>query len=175
VLDVFGGKITTYRRLAEAALGKLRPNFPGMGSPWTAGVALPGGDFPHDGVAAQAPGLRREHPFLDEGWAGRLVRGDGTDAARMLEGVRGVDDMGERFGSDLTEREVRWMREREWARTADDVLWRRSKLGLRLSPAEAGRLAGWMDGAAAEAAPAAIGNETAEPATRAAMPGFHSS
>jgi glycerol-3-phosphate dehydrogenase len=102
------------------------------------------------------------------------VRSYGIDAERMLEGVRGVDDMGERFGWDLTEREVRWMRDREWARTVDDVLWRRSKLGLRLSPAEAGRLADWMDGPAAETAPPVIGSETAEPATRPVIPGFHS-
>jgi glycerol-3-phosphate dehydrogenase len=136
-------------------------------------VALPGGNFPHDGVAALAAVLRREHPFLDEGWAGRLLRGYGTDAGRMLEGVRVVDDMGERFGWDLTEREVRWMRDREWARTVDDVLWRRSKLGLRLSPAEARRLADWMDGPEAETAPAAIAGDT-EPPIRPVIPGFHS-
>jgi glycerol-3-phosphate dehydrogenase len=149
VLDVFGGKITTYRRLAEAALAKLRPRFPEMRGPWTAGAPLPGGDFPHDGVPALAAALRRDHRFLDDAWAGRLARGYGTEAATLLAGARTAADLGERFGWDLTEREVRWLREREWALTAEDVLWRRTKLGLRLSAAEAARLADWMRGAAA--------------------------
>jgi glycerol-3-phosphate dehydrogenase len=143
-LDIFGGKITTYRRLAEAALDKLRPHIPGMGGAWTAGAPLPGGDLPPGGPAALAAGLRRDHPFLDQAWAGRLARSYGTDAAKLLAGARAAEDLGRRFGWNLTEREVRWMCDREWARTAEDVLWRRSKLGLRLTPAEAARLDAWM-------------------------------
>ena len=83
-------------------------------------------------------------PFLDAAWAARLVRGYGTEAAAMLAGARTAADLGERFGWDLTEREVRWLMEREWAVTAEDVLWRRTKLGLRLDAGEAARLAEWM-------------------------------
>ncbi len=153
-VDVFGGKITTYRRLSEAVLAKLAGVFPAMGGPWTARAPLPGGDFPVDGRAALAAALEAEFPFLDASWAARLVRGYGTDAAAMLAGARGAADLGERFGSDLTEREVRWLMEREWARTAEDVLWRRTKLGLRLDAGEAARLEAWM---AAQATGAARG------------------
>lgn len=133
-LNVFGGKITTYRRLAEAALAKLAPHLPGAGPGWTAGAALPGGDFPVDGAAALARGLRRDHPFLTPGWAMRLVRAYGTEAVQVLDGARNAADLGRDFGATLTEAELRWMMAREWARTAEDALWRRSKLGLRLSP-----------------------------------------
>ncbi|TBN42002.1 glycerol-3-phosphate dehydrogenase [Paracoccus subflavus] len=136
-LHVFGGKITTYRRLAEAAMAKLAPHLPGAGSPWTAGAPLPGGDFPVDGAAALADGLRRDHPFLTQGWADRLVRAYGTEAAQVLDGARTAADLGRDFGATLTESELRWMMEREWARDAKGVLWRRSKLGLRMSPEQA--------------------------------------
>jgi glycerol-3-phosphate dehydrogenase len=149
VLDVFGGKITTHRRLAEAALERLGPYFPSASGPWTRGVPLPGGCFPWDGAEALAAGLRRAHPFLDPARAARLVRAYGTDAGAMLAGASTAADLGEDFGAGLTEREVRWLWDREWARTADDVLWRRSKLGLRLTPAEAGALQAWMERALA--------------------------
>ncbi|MEO1293462.1 MAG: glycerol-3-phosphate dehydrogenase, partial [Pseudomonadota bacterium] len=145
LLNVFGGKITTYRRLAEAALAKLAPFFPSLGPDWTASAPLPGGDFPVDGVDRLVAELRREHPFLDEAWALRLVRGYGTDAARMLNGARDKSDLGQDFGATLTEREVEWLMRREWARTADDILWRRTKLGLRMTPAQAKVLAAWCD------------------------------
>jgi glycerol-3-phosphate dehydrogenase len=144
VVDVFGGKITTYRRLAEAVLSKLDPVFPGMTGPWTAGAPLPGGGFPVGALAALIADLRSRFPFLDERWARRLVRDYGTEARAMLAGATSAEALGERFGWDLTEREVRWLIAREWARTAEDVLWRRTKLGLRLSPAEVQRLDDWM-------------------------------
>lgn len=143
-LHVFGGKLTTYRRLAEAAMGKLAPLLPGSGPAWTAGAPLPGGDFPVDGVAALTEALRRDHPFLTPDWAGRLVRAYGTEAAVMLGGARSAADLGRDFGATLTEAELRWMMTREWARSADDVLWRRSKLGLRLSPAQAAAVADFV-------------------------------
>ena len=133
-LHVFGGKITTYRRLAEAAVVKLSPHLPGAGGAWTAGVPLPGGDFPVDGAGALADGLRRDHPFLTPAWAMRLVRAYGTEAAEVLGGARTAADLGRDFGATLTEAELRWMVRREWARDAEAVLWRRSKLGLRLTP-----------------------------------------
>ena len=150
VLNVFGGKITTYRRLAEAALARLAPHFPGAGGAWTAGAALPGGDFAVDGVEGLIADLRAGHPFLDEKWARRLVRAYGTEAARMLEGATARADLGRDFGATLYERELRWMIHREYARDAEDVLWRRSKLGLRMRAEEVAALEAWM----AEHAPA---------------------
>ncbi|MEM9146556.1 MAG: glycerol-3-phosphate dehydrogenase [Pseudomonadota bacterium] len=144
VLNIFGGKITTYRRLAEAALAKLAPWYSGAGAPWTAGVALPGGDFPWNGFEDLCTRLIAEHPFLGKTTAMRLVRGYGTDAWAVLDGARTQDDLGETFGADLTEREVRFLMDRQWARTAEDVLWRRTKLGLRLETAEVARLEAFM-------------------------------
>ena len=106
---------------------------------------LPGGDFPVDGVDGLVADLRREHPFLDERWARRLIRAYGTDAARMLSGAASKDDLGRDFGATLTEREVDWLMRREWARTADDILWRRTKLGLRLSREQKDELARWCE------------------------------
>jgi len=146
LLSVFGGKITTHRRLAEAVLAKLAPHLPDMSDPWTASAHLPGGDFPHDGTAALAGALSVQYPFLAPGQAHRLARSYGTLAIRMLEGARTEADLGRDFGAGLTEREVRWMIEREWARCADDILWRRSKLGLRLDAPQRAALAAFVEG-----------------------------
>ncbi len=145
ILNVFGGKITTYRRLAEAALEKLKPFYPQMKAPWTAGAAMPGGDFPVDGAPAQIAGLKARYGFLSDAWARRLVRAYGTEAAQVLGDAASAEDLGACFGWNLTEAEVRWLMAREWARTADDVLWRRSKLGLRLTAEQAARLDDWMN------------------------------
>ena len=144
LLNVFGGKITTYRRLAEEALAKLKPYFPKAGGAWTARVPLPGGNFPVDGVEALCAKLREAYPFLDRRWALRLVRAYGTRAADLLGDAKSIEDLGRYFGWNLYEREVRWLMEREWAWSADDVLWRRSKMGLRLSAEEAEALEHWM-------------------------------
>ncbi len=157
LLNIYGGKITTYRRLAESALAKLAPHLTGMAQPWTAGVPLPGGEFPVDGFDAEVLALRAACQSLPPARARRLVRAYGTRARRIVEGVRGEADWGEVFGADLTEREVRYLIEHEWARTAEDVLWRRSKLGLRLSQAEADRLDDFMrEALAGAAAPVAV-------------------
>jgi glycerol-3-phosphate dehydrogenase len=144
VLNIFGGKITTYRRLAESALEEIGTILPVTKGKWTAGVALPGGDFPHDGQAALAAGLCREYPFLTEAWARRLVRAYGTEAREVLGQAKSPADLGRNFGASLTETEVVWLMTREYARRAEDVLWRRSKLGLRMSAAEARALDDWM-------------------------------
>jgi glycerol-3-phosphate dehydrogenase len=157
VLSVFGGKITTHRRLAEAAMAKLAPYFPGLPGAWTAAAPLPGGDFPWDGAAALAERLRAAHPFLDAGRAARLVRLYGTEAKWLLEGARTAADLGEDFGAGLSERELVWLREREWARTAEDVLWRRTKLGLRLDAGQVGRVEAFMQGMAAPEAAVGAG------------------
>ncbi len=148
LLNVFGGKITTYRRLAEAALRKLAPTFPEASGNWTARVPLPGGDFPYDGVAALTAGLKADYPFLTDYWAGRLIRAYGTQARIVLGNAKTTADLGHDFGATLTEAELRWMMTREYARRADDVVWRRSKLGLRLSQDEIAALSAFMEKAA---------------------------
>ncbi|MGY6634904.1 MAG: glycerol-3-phosphate dehydrogenase [Alkalilacustris sp.] len=155
LLSVFGGKITTYRRLAESVMDEVARHFPGLPGRWTAGVPLPGGDFAVDGVAALIAQLRADHPFLTPGWAGRLVRAYGTEAWTVLDGAATPDALGRHFGATLHAREVAWLMDREYARCADDVLWRRSKLGLRLSPQEVETLEGWMTARNRAAAPAA--------------------
>ncbi len=150
VLNVFGGKITTYRRLAESALEKIGTVLPLDGGGWTAGVALPGGDFAHDGGAELVAGLQHDYGFLSDYWAGRLVRAYGTEARTILGAARTAADLGRDFGATLTEAEVLWLTRNEFARTAEDVLWRRSKLGLRLRTAQAEALEAWMQSAQAE-------------------------
>ncbi len=144
LLNVYGGKITTYRRLAEAALASLASFFPDAPGAWTAGAPLPGGDFAPDGFEAEVAALGARFPFLAAAQGRRLVRAYGTEAAEMLGTARDAAELGRDFGAGLTEREVDWLIDREWARTAEDVLWRRSKLGLHLGPAAAGELEAWM-------------------------------
>jgi glycerol-3-phosphate dehydrogenase len=144
LLNVFGGKITTYRRLAEAAMAKLAPLLEPPRGAWTARAPLPGGDFRHDEVPRLVAALMTAYRFLDDRWALRLVRAYGAEAREVLGAARAAADLGRRFGHDLTEAEVVWLMDREWARTAADVLWRRSKLGLRLSAEEAEALDAWM-------------------------------
>ncbi|MFB2531637.1 glycerol-3-phosphate dehydrogenase [Paracoccus sp. p3-h83] len=139
LLNVFGGKITTYRRLAESAMAKLAPFFPQAGAAWTAGVALPGGDFPVDGVDMLVSALRADHPDLSAAEALRLIRAYGTEARPMLAAGRGAD-----FGGGLCQAELAWLVDHEWARSADDVLWRRSKLGLRLDAEQVARIEAWI-------------------------------
>jgi glycerol-3-phosphate dehydrogenase len=145
LLSVFGGKITTYRRLAEAALDRLKGHLPAAERPaWTATGKLPGGDFPQDGVQRLANEVASTHPWIERAHALRLARTYGTRARRILVGVASGKDLGRRFGADLFEREVRYLMDQEWAETADDVLWRRTKLGLRVSAAEAAALEAFM-------------------------------
>ncbi len=134
LLSIHGGKLTTYRRLAEVALTRLAERLPQASAPaWTAGAPLPGGDLDvGEGVGALAVELARDHPFLQPAWALRLARAYGTQARLIVAGARTLADCGRYFGSGLTQRELDWMRSREWAVESDDVLWRRSKLGLHL-------------------------------------------
>jgi len=144
LLTVYGGKITTYRRLAEAALEKLGAVFP-QGAPWTGHAPLPGGDFPHDGVESLVARARGLWPFLAEPNARRMVRAYGTRLDRILSDARDASALGERFGDELTAAEVRYLMRHEFAETADDVLWRRSKLGLRFDPEAEARLSQFME------------------------------
>jgi glycerol-3-phosphate dehydrogenase len=135
LLSVFGGKITTFRKLAEAALEKLAPFFPGMGVPWTASGSLPGGDFAYDEVEPRIAELQRKYGFCPPGNLRRLFRAYGTEAEKILCGAHAAADLGRSFGP-LSEKEIDHLVANEWARSAEDVLWRRSKLGLHLSPKE---------------------------------------
>jgi glycerol-3-phosphate dehydrogenase len=136
-LSILGGKLTTFRRLAEHALEALRPAFPKMGRSWTAKAKLPGGDIENADFNAFAIGVHERWPFLAPDAALRLAHAYGTRAGRILGGARRMEDLGRDFGSGLTEAELEYLARDEWAQTADDVLWRRSKLGLHLSKAQA--------------------------------------
>ena len=146
VLSVVGGKITTYRALAEAALAMLRPLIGGSATPWTATAALPGGDVPHGSVAEFTAEAARRWPFLAPEHLRRLAYAYGTRMERVLQGARTAADLGEPLGADLTAAEVEYLKEQEWAATADDILWRRTKLGLRLQPVDAERLGRYLGG-----------------------------
>jgi glycerol-3-phosphate dehydrogenase len=150
LLSVIGGKITTYRRLAEAVLERLAEHLPlrqGLAAGWTGTAPLPGGEFDPEEMPLLAARLARSYPFLAEAHADRLTRAYGARAARVLGRAKSVADLGQDFGATLTEAEVRYLIEHEWACTAEDVVWRRSKLGLRLSTAQIAALDAWMGGA----------------------------
>ena len=146
LLSIYGGKITTYRRLAEEALEKLSPYLKGAraGEGWTAKAPLPGGDMDVSAVAALTAELLRDYPFLTPVHATRLAHAYGTRAAKTLGAAKSMADLGRNFGATLTESEVRYLMANEWACTADDIVWRRSKLGLRLSAAEIAALDEWL-------------------------------
>ena len=138
MLSVLGGKITTYRRLAEHALERLALS--GSGRAWTAGAPLPGGALHGSGVESAAATLREIYPWLDATAAETLVRRYGSEAVAVLGDAERAEDLGEDFGAGLSAREVGWLRREEWAESADDILWRRTKLGLRLTSGERVRL-----------------------------------
>jgi glycerol-3-phosphate dehydrogenase len=134
LLSVFGGKITTYRHLAEEAVDRLAPLLAALRSgAWTAEAPLPGGDFPIDGVDDLAARYLAEYPFLKPEWIDRIVKAYGTLARIWLGEARSLEALGAHFGHGLTAAEVDYLRDREWAVTTDDILWRRTKLGLRLN------------------------------------------
>lgn len=143
LLTIYGGKITTYRRLAEATLARLAHFFPRT-RPWTAHSPLPGGDFVYDGIETLIERTQRSWRFLTADHARRLVHAYGTRVERVLAKATSLDDLGQRFGADLTAAEVRYLMTKEYAQTADDVLWRRSKLGLRLSDVQRAALDRFM-------------------------------
>jgi glycerol-3-phosphate dehydrogenase len=159
LLTVYGGKITTYRRLAEEAFEKLGPIF-GVRPDWTREAALPGGDFDVHGIERLIAGLRRTSPFLSERHARRLARAYGTLVPRILGAAKSIDDLGANLGADLTAAEVRYLMAHEFAQTPDDVLWRRSKLGLRVSREERSRLSAFMTDALGNAAEVRAGKAT---------------
>lgn len=135
-LTVIGGKITTFRLLAEAVLERLAPFFPRLGPAWTANAVLPGGDFDTDGPAGFLAALCRRHPNFNRATLERLVGLYGSSAARVLGDATKEEDLGPSIGGGLTSKEIIFLRDTEWARTHDDVLWRRTKAGLEINEAE---------------------------------------
>ncbi|MBW7470219.1 glycerol-3-phosphate dehydrogenase [Marinobacter sp. F4218] len=128
LISVFGGKITTYRKLAEAATDKLCQFFPNAGGRWTKNAVLPGGDFDNqENLSAQ---LHHDFPWLPENLISRYVRTYGTCAYTFLRDCSSVEDLGQHFAGTLYAAEVRYLMEAEWAMDADDILWRRTKQGL---------------------------------------------
>ncbi len=143
LLNIFGGKITTYRRLAEEAIAKLSGSL-NIGSAWTAGATLPGGDFPVDGYENLTREIALSCPALNDAGARRLVRNYGTRARIIVANAKKSEDLGQDFGAGLSEREVRYLVANEWAVTSDDILWRRTKLGLRFDTESKRRLDAWL-------------------------------
>lgn len=137
ILSVYGGKITSYRHVAEDAVDKLSGRIAGLkGTHWTATTALPGGDFEPGEQERIITDLHARYPFLSRDDATRIARAYGTRAEWWLEDAQGWDDLGRKFGAGLSEAEIAYLQEAEWAISADDVLWRRTKLGLHISAAE---------------------------------------
>jgi glycerol-3-phosphate dehydrogenase len=146
LLSIYGGKITTHRRLAEEALEKLSPYLKGdkAREGWTGKAPLPGGDMDVSAIPALCAELMRDYPFLSAAHANRLAHAYGTRAVKLLSTAKSLAELGKAFGASLTEAEVRYLISEEWARTAEDIVWRRSKLGLRLTPEEIAALDLWI-------------------------------
>ncbi|MHA6685573.1 glycerol-3-phosphate dehydrogenase [Mesorhizobium sp. A556] len=146
ILDAFGGKITTYRRLAESMLEKIEGFLGKRGKPWTASAPLPGGDFLATGFEAEVAKVEKAYPFLDARYARRLTRLYGTRVRALLGEAKSLADLGRDFGAQLYEAEIRYLAQNEWAQTAEDVLWRRTKRGLHFNAAQTAALDEFMQG-----------------------------
>jgi len=144
LLSIFGGKLTTYRRLAEHALSELLPLLRRQPRRWTRGAALPGGDLPGRDVERFIADQIRRHAFAPAAMIRRMCGAYGTRVERILAGARALEDLGAELAPGLFEAELAYLRDNEWARRADDVLWRRSKLGLALDPQAVARVEGWL-------------------------------
>ncbi len=144
LLSVFGGKITTYRRLAEEAIALLQRPLGSLKPAWTAAAPLPGGDMPGADFDHFFDALKRQYPWLPAALARRYAHAYGTRAERLLGDAKNVADLGSEIGDGLHEAEINYLTFYEWALTPNDILWRRSKLGLHVSPATVGRLTEWL-------------------------------
>ena len=161
LLSVIGGKITTFRKLAEQALARLSTVFPHMRPPWTREAVLPGGDVPFDALAEWTnETVGHRYPFLNPHTATRLCRAYGSRIRAVLDGVSGPADLGRDFGAGLSEREVEYLIGQEWAETADDILWRRSKLGLRFTSGQVALLEDYLAESRTAPLKAAAGGQT---------------
>lgn len=143
LLSVFGGKLTTYRKLGEAAVEHLAPYFPSIQAGWTKDAVLPGGDFrSRESLHLE---LIHKYHWLDDNLASRWVSSYGTSAYQMLQGKTSMQEMGKHFGHGLYQAEVDYLTEHEWAVSAEDILWRRTKLGLEFSQAETEQLSLYLN------------------------------
>jgi glycerol-3-phosphate dehydrogenase len=147
LITMFGGDVTTVRLRAERAVSRLTP-FYAMSPRWTAQTPLPGGDFAWEAFDDEVEEARERWRFLTEPQARRLVGAYGLLLAEILGDAKDRADLGPGFGPELTAKEVRYLMTREWARFPEDILWRRSKLGLTMQPAEREALAAFMAAAA---------------------------
>jgi glycerol-3-phosphate dehydrogenase len=143
LLSVFGGKLTTYRKLAEHAMEKLVRYYPGIGPAWTKNGSLPGGNIGGD-RDAYAVKLRHQHNWMPEALAQRYARTYGSHSELILAGANQLSDLGEHFGHNLYEAELRYLVEKEWVVELDDALWRRTKLGMWLDEAQQERVTAWL-------------------------------
>jgi glycerol-3-phosphate dehydrogenase len=136
LLSIFGGKITTYRRLAEQALGEIAPFFPEMKRPWTKAEPLPGGDIVRGDLATYERELNARYASLDPRLLGALARRHGTRSSRVLGNANVAADLGRHFGDTLFAAEIDYLIAQEWATSAEDILWRRTKCGLHMTAGE---------------------------------------
>lgn len=143
LLSVFGGKLTTYRKLAEHALEKLAKYYPGIGAAWTRNCVLPGGDIAgtREDYAAS---LRRRYSFISEGMARHYARTYGSNTELLLKDARSLEDLGENFGHEFYEAELRYLVQHEWVRGLDDAIWRRTKVGMWLTEEQQARVSAWL-------------------------------
>lgn len=146
LLAIFGGKITTYRRLAEAALSRLQPYFPRMGSAWTAYHPLPGASTETPTQEAVRQRIQQAHPWLPSSLLERFSRSYGTLCLMFLQGITGEEELGQDFGHGLYQAEVDYLRTQEWAYEVDDILWRRTKLGLKFDAQQREKLERYLQG-----------------------------
>jgi len=146
VLSVFGGKITTYRCLAEQVMYKIQRFFPKLAPDWTWSAPLPGGDMPGSSFDHLLAQLARRYPKLDSSFLYRLARRHGTRCHSLLGDAKTADDLGPYFGAGLYAREIDFLAHREWARSPEDVLWRRTKCGLHLDQARRDAVADYFAG-----------------------------
>jgi len=153
LVNVFGGKLTTYRRLSQRVVDMIGESIGRKGTQWTRGATLPGGDFPATGYEQLVADLGGEYPALEAALLRRLARAYGTQARSLLGRAATTADLGQHFGAGLYAREVDYVATREWAVTAEDILWRRSKLGLRLKGEEIARLTQYLNETAVPAFP----------------------
>ncbi len=140
LMSIYGGKITTYRKLAESVLEKLTPFLPDMPAPWTEKANLPGGDFSPNDFDKEVEKLMTSCPILSQEHATRLIRTYGTCAHEMCKDISTEQDLGVNFGHQLYGFEVDYQMANEWAQTAEDIIWRRTKLGLFLNSDEVEQL-----------------------------------
>lgn len=145
LLSVFGGKITAYRQISEHALERLKTYLPQMGPAWTDSAPLPGGDLPNADFYAFHLQLQERFPWMGPAMAKHYGRLYGTRCLKFLEGAQSQKDLGRHFGGQLFEREARYLIEEEWVQTAEDLLSRRTKHGLHLSPVEQAEVAQWFE------------------------------